>query len=82
MKKERKVWVTVWNMESGEPVKEGLYTDMTVKDALICGVEQFKGNFNTWEYPKDLKGIYESRMVQGRLLYDISNNVVVSAQRA
>lgn len=82
MKKENKVWVTVWNMATGNPIKEGLYTNMTVKQALICGIQQFKGNLNTWEYPKDMNGIYKSNLVKGRLLYDISAEIVVSAQKA
>ena len=82
MKKECKVWVTVWNMRGGDVVKECLYTNMTVKEALICGINQFRGNFNTWEYPKDMDGIYKSASVRGRLLYDISDDVIISAQRA
>ena len=82
MKKEDKVWVTIWDGRGGSIVKECLYTNMTVKEALICGINQFRGNFNTWEYPKDMDGIYKSKMVKGRLLYDLSSDVSVYAQRA
>lgn len=81
-KKENKVLVMIWDGRSGDFIKTSLYTNISVKQALINAVYQLKGNFNTWEYPTELDGIYKSKMVKDRLLYDISEDLVLYAQKA
>ena len=82
MKKENKVLVMIWDTRSGDFVKTAFYTDISIKQALINAVYQLKGNFNTWEYPTELDGIYKSKVVKDRLLFDVSENVTLVAQRA
>ncbi len=53
-----------------------------MKAAMIAYLEQMRGNFNTWTYPKDLEGIYKSQAVQDRILYDLTDDITVYAQRA
>lgn len=81
-KKEKTVLVMVWDGRSGDFVRWYLYNNMTLKQALINGLNQFLGNFNTWTYPKVMDNIYESYLVKGRLIYDISDDVSIYAQRA
>ena len=73
--------VMLFDAKKGAFVQEAIYS-LPPKNALICAVMQYKGNTNTWEYPKDLDGIYKSRMVKDRLLYDITDNLTIYAQRA
>ena len=73
--------VMLFDAKKGDFVQKALYS-LPPKKALICAVMQYKGNINTWEYPKDLDGIYKSRMVKDRLLYDITDNLTMYAQRA
>ena len=82
MKKENKVLVMLWDGRSGDFIKTMLYANITVKQALINAVYQLRDNYNTWEYPKDLDGIYKSKMVKDRLLYDIGEDLILYAQRA
>lgn len=73
--------VMLFDARKGEFVKEMLYT-LPPKEALIAGMMQHKGNVNTWEYPKDIKGIYKSSVVKDRLLYDITDDLIMYSQRA
>ena len=40
------------------------------KQALICYIEQKKGNYNTWEYPKHIDGVRESPTLKNHFYYD------------
>ena len=76
-----KSWVMLFDARKGDFIWEAMYY-LSPKKALINAVMQYKGNMNTWEYPKDLDGIYKSRVVKDRLLYDITDNLTMYAQRA
>ena len=72
-------FVMIWDGNTGECIKSARYT-LSPKKALIAAVMQYNGNYNTWEYPKDIKGIYKSKFVKGRLIYDISDRYVMYSQ--
>lgn len=64
--------------ENGKLEKKAEYTCST-KQALINYVMQFKKkNFNTWTYPKELKGMRESPTVKDHYYYDYNNLVIAS----
>lgn len=73
--------VCLWDMSRGECIKEAFY-DLPVKAALIAAVNQYKGNYNTWEYGNDLPGIYKSHVIKDRLIFDITENLVIYSQNA
>ena len=73
--------VMLFDGRKGEFVKEIIYT-LSPRKALICAAMQYKGNFNTWEYPDDLEGIYKSKVIKDRLLYDIDENLIMYSQKA
>lgn len=73
--------VMLFDATKGEFVKEAVYC-LPPKKALICAVNQYKGNFNTWEYPNDMEGIHKSNCVKGRLLFDITEDLIMYAQEA
>lgn len=71
--------VVLYDMANGaKEVKEALYT-LPAKEALICAIEQNKGNYNWWDYPKNIEGIYPSKVIKGRLFYDITDNLILCA---
>ena len=73
--------VMLFDANKGEFIKTAFY-DLAPKKAMIAAVMQYNGNFNTWEYPKTLDGIYKSNCVKDRLLYDISENLIMYSQMA
>lgn len=73
--------VMLFDATKGDFVKEVLYT-LSPKKALITAVMQYKGNMNSEKYPKDLDGIYKSKAVKGRLLYDLTDNLTMYSQKA
>lgn len=76
-----KTMVILWNMETGNAEKTAFYS-LPIKKALICAINQYNGNFNTANYPADVNGIYKSKMIKDRLIYDISENLILTAQKA
>ena len=78
----KRVFVMLWDGRTGRDEQTSVYESETVKKALINAIMQYKGNYNTWDYPKDLDGIHKSNCVKGRLLYDISEDLVMYAQEA
>lgn len=79
--KKMKSIVMLFDATKGDFVKEALYS-LSPKKALITAVMQYKGNMNTWEYPKDLDGICKSKAVKGRLLYALTDNLIMYSQKA
>lgn len=64
--------------ESGNIERKAEYTTEP-KQALINYVMQFKkNNFNTWDYPKELNGIVESKKAKDHFYYDYENIVIAS----
>ena len=72
--------VTLFDAKKGMFISEQLYSLPPMK-ALICAVEQYKGNFNTWDYPDKLDGIYKSNIIESGLLYNI-NDLIMYSQEA
>lgn len=81
--KKGTIRVQLWDASAGGDFYNGaIFYNMTAKAAMIAYLEQMRGNFNTWTYPKDLEGIYKSQAVQDRILYDLTDDITVYAQRA
>ena len=49
---------------------------------MISAVMQYKGNFNTQDYPSKLDGIYKSNIIKDRLLYNLSDDLIIYSQKA
>lgn len=73
--------VMLFDFEKGDFIKGSLYT-LSPKKALICAVMQYKGDYNTANYPADLNGIYKSPSIKDRILFDVSENLTFCAQVA
>lgn len=64
--------------EEGKIEEKARYT-CNSKIALINYIKQFKEkNFNTWEYPKTLKGLRQST-IKNNVWYIDYNNMVISS---
>lgn len=63
--------------ERGDVTRKAMYT-LDAKKALICYVMQKQNNYNTWDYPNDLKGIRESDKAPEHFYYDY-NGLVLAA---
>ena len=74
-------FVMLFDANEGTFIQEERYT-LSPMEAMIAAVEQYKGNYNTGEYPKTLDGVYKSNVVKDRLLYDISDHLVMYSQLA
>lgn len=73
--------VMLFDARKGEFVKEEIYT-LSPKKAMISAVMQYKGNFNTQDYPSKLDGVYKSNAVKDRLLYNLSDDLIMYSQKA
>jgi len=74
-------FVMLFDANEGEFVKEAVY-NLPPKQALINAVMQYRGDYNTASYPKELDGIHPSKMVKDRLYYDLSDNLILYSQEA
>ena len=62
----------IYELREGDPNirKKAIYT-IEPKEALISYVmQEIFGNYNTWEYPEELKGMRESDTVKDHWYYD------------
>lgn len=73
--------VMLFDTRKGEFVKEAIYTLSPMK-AMISAVMQYKGDFNTQNYPSELDGIYKSNVIKDRLLYNLSDDLIMYSQKA
>ena len=71
--------IIIWKGTTGKILKKAVYS-LPIKEALIAAVEQYKGNYNFWTYPKELEGIYKSQIKKDRLLYDLTDDLTIAAQ--
>lgn len=71
----------LFDTRKGEFVKEAIYTLSPMK-AMISAVMQYKGDFNTQNYPSELDGIYKSNVIKDRLLYNLSDDLIMYSQKA
>lgn len=74
-------FVSLFDAKKGEYVKQARYT-LSPKDSLIVAIMQYNGNYNTWEYPKEMDGIYKSKMVKDRLLFNLTDDLILESQLA
>lgn len=91
MKDTSKVTKTViYTLTEGEPgVRKRVEYTLPPKKALVCYVEQYiNNNWNTWEYPEEIKGMRESQTIKDHWYYDVfrkslsDKNMVVAAYPA
>ena len=68
--------VMLFDARKGEFIKEAIYTLSPMK-AMISAVMQYKGDF-----PSKLDGIYKSNVVKDRLLYNLSDDLIMYSQKA
>lgn len=73
--------VMLFDARKGEFVKETIYT-LSPMEAMISAVMQYKGDFNTQNYPSKLDGIYKSNVIKDRLLYNLSDDLIMYSQKA
>lgn len=73
--------VMLFDARKGEFVKEEIYT-LSPRKAMISAVMQYKGNFNTQDYSSKLDGIYKSNIIKDRLLYNLSDDLIIYSQKA
>ena len=73
--------VMLFDARKGEFVKEAIYTLSPMK-AMISAVMQYKGDFNTQNYPSKLDRIYKSNVIKDRLLYNLSDDLIMYSQKA
>lgn len=79
---KKKVICMLFNAISGDFEKTAFYTGLTRERALICFKEQLQGNFNSWEYPESIDGVYKSNVIKDRLLYNLTDDLIIYAQYA
>ena len=79
----RKILVGLWDA-SGDIQINCIYHDMTREKAINLFYNQYiKHNFNTFQYCNDkLSGIYNSKVIKDRLLFDVSDDMIIYAQYA
>ena len=53
---------------NGKVIEESVYS-LPPKQALIAFVKQLKNDFNTWLYPVNMDGIWESKRIKGVYYY-------------
>jgi hypothetical protein len=75
----KKSIVTLFDAKAGEFIQKSFYC-LSAKQALIAAVMRYNGNFNTWEYPENIEGIYKSNCIKHRLLFDINENLIMYSQ--
>ena len=73
--------VMLFDARKGEFVKKEIYTLSPMK-AMISAVMQYKGDFNTQNYPSKLDGIYKSNVIKDRFLYNLSDDFIMYSQKA
>lgn len=73
----------VWDAKN-EIITTCLYSNMTREYALNLFYNQYiKKDFNTWNYCNDkLSGIRKSNAIRDRLLYDVTDDIIIYSQYA
>lgn len=81
---KKTILVSFWDTTKGNVCeKTAFYQGITREEAILCFVKQyFDNDFNTFNYPETLDGIYKSNVIKDRLLYDYTENIIVYAQYA
>lgn len=81
---KKSIIVSFWDANNINGVNTSwLYHGLTREQAIINFIEQyFKKNYNTESYSDTLPGVYKSNVIKDRLLYDLTDDLVVFAQFA
>ena len=70
--------INIYNEETGVKEASFIYS-LGLKESIIATIEQFfKGNFNTWQYPTDIEGVFtgSSRIDQNRLYKQYGDYII------
>ena len=70
----------IYELKEGasEPTEVARYS-LSPKDALVCFIKQsIEGNFNSWEYPKILRGMWESKAVKNHWYFETKDSVIAA----
>lgn len=68
---------TIYSLWDNGIIEEIAEYSLEPKTALIAFLQQTRGNYNTWDYPSDMIGIYKRL---DRFYYiDIANNRTIGA---
>jgi hypothetical protein len=67
--------LTIINELKDNNITEVSSYGVDAKQALICYIQQnINHNWNTWQYPLEMNGIYESPTKQGVFYFNDKNN--------
>lgn len=72
---------TIFECDSNGRINKLAVYSIAPEKALISYIQQYiHGNWNTWEYPKHMKGIRESKIKKNHFYFDdIQNDRVIAA---
>lgn len=75
----KKMLSIIYELNSDGIIKKIAEYSCNPQEALINYIMQYKcNNWNTWEYPKMLKGIRESKTVKNHFYFDYGNTVIAA----
>lgn len=80
---KKNILVGIWDANNPDNVTTWLYCGISKEKALISFIKQYiDHNYNTWNYPDHIEGIYNSHVIKDRILYDLTDDIVIYAQYA
>ena len=80
---KKSVLVGIWDANNPDDITTWLYHGITREKALIAFIQQYiNKDYSTASYPGTLPGIYNSKVIKDRILYDINDDLVIYAQFA
>ena len=81
---KKNILVGVWDAtQTNDNNITWIYHTTNQKQAIINFLYQyFKHDYNTFNYPDDIAGIYKSKVIKDRYLYNVTDNIIIYAQIA
>lgn len=75
---------SIFECDSNGKISKLAVYSIAPEQALISYIQQYiYGNWNTWDYPKHIKGIRESKIKKNHFYFDdIQNDRVIAAYPA
>ena len=78
---EKSIMCGMWRGSTGNIEVSCIYHGISRQQAIINFIQQyFNNNYNTWNYPNTIEGIYKSNFIKDRILYNYSDDIVIYAQ--
>lgn len=73
----------IYELKENGNIKKIAEYGLNPRRALVCFVMQSRKNFNTWDYPDEIKGMRESSTVPNHWYFDdVANKRVLAAYPA